>query len=254
MGGEAVCLLTTTPANRITPAMATPTATTTAFPTTPCGRSALRAPVLCESASAVPSVAARRRSSPRCAGCWPMRSASSWSPTTSSPPKTPRRFGAWRCCPTNASSPSRRAHARTPRSATTSRPTSTPSNSSKRANAPVELTLVESGGDNLTAIFSRALVDRQIFVIDVAGGDKVPRKGGPGVTTADLLVINKTDLAAFVNADLGGHGSRCQGATRRSADRLHLARRTRRRTSGCRLGSRSARRLAFVLPGASLIR
>jgi urease accessory protein len=70
------------------------------------------------------------------------------------------------------------------------------------ANAPVELTLVESGGDNLTAIFSRALVDRQIFVIDVAGGDKVPRKGGPGVTTADLLVINKTDLAPFVHADL----------------------------------------------------
>jgi urease accessory protein len=70
-------------------------------------------------------------------------------------------------------------------------------------NAPVELTLVESGGDNLTAIFSRALVDRQIFVIDVAGGDKVPRKGGPGVTTADLLVINKTDLAPFVHADLG---------------------------------------------------
>jgi urease accessory protein len=70
------------------------------------------------------------------------------------------------------------------------------------ANSPVELTLVESGGDNLTAIFSRALVDRQIFVIDVAGGDKVPRKGGPGVTTADLLVINKTDLATLVNADL----------------------------------------------------
>ena len=68
---------------------------------------------------------------------------------------------------------------------------------------PVELTLVESGGDNLTAIFSRALVDRQIFVIDVAGGDKVPRKGGPGVTTADLLVINKTDLAPLVHADLG---------------------------------------------------
>jgi urease accessory protein len=70
-------------------------------------------------------------------------------------------------------------------------------------NGPVELTLVESGGDNLTAIFSRALVDRQIFVIDVAGGDKVPRKGGPGVTTADLLVINKTDLAPLVHADLG---------------------------------------------------
>jgi urease accessory protein len=71
------------------------------------------------------------------------------------------------------------------------------------ANTPVELTLLESGGDNLTAIFSRALVDRQIFVIDVAGGDKVPRKGGPGVTTADLLVINKTDLAPMVHADLG---------------------------------------------------
>jgi urease accessory protein len=70
----------------------------------------------------------------------------------------------------------------------------------------VELSLLESGGDNLTAIFSRALVDRQIFVIDVAGGDKVPRKGGPGVTTADLLVINKTDLAALVHADLGVMG------------------------------------------------
>jgi urease accessory protein len=69
--------------------------------------------------------------------------------------------------------------------------------------APVALTLLESGGDNLTAIFSRALVDRQIFVIDVAGGDKVPRKGGPGITTADLLVINKTDLAPLVRADLG---------------------------------------------------
>jgi urease accessory protein len=67
----------------------------------------------------------------------------------------------------------------------------------------VDLTLVESGGDNLTAVFSRALVDRQIFVLDVAGGDKVPRKGGPGVTTADLLVINKTDLAPLVGADLG---------------------------------------------------
>lgn len=72
----------------------------------------------------------------------------------------------------------------------------------EQRHAPVELTLVESGGDNLTAVFSRALVDRQIFVLDVAGGDKVPRKGGPGVTTADLLVINKTDLAPLVGADL----------------------------------------------------
>jgi urease accessory protein len=62
--------------------------------------------------------------------------------------------------------------------------------------------LVESGGDNLTATFSYGLVDQQIFVIDVAGGDKVPRKGGPGITASDLLVINKTDLAPLVGADL----------------------------------------------------
>jgi urease accessory protein len=67
---------------------------------------------------------------------------------------------------------------------------------------PLDLVLVESGGDNLTATFSRGLADRQIFVLDVSGGDKVPRKGGPGVTTSDLLVINKTDLAALVGASL----------------------------------------------------
>jgi urease accessory protein len=67
----------------------------------------------------------------------------------------------------------------------------------------LDLVIIESGGDNLTAVFSRGLVDRQVFVVDVAGGDKVPRKGGPGVTTADLLVINKIDLAALVGADLG---------------------------------------------------
>ncbi|GGQ84247.1 urease accessory protein UreG [Couchioplanes azureus] len=67
---------------------------------------------------------------------------------------------------------------------------------------PLDLVLVESGGDNLTATFSKGLVDHQIFVVDVAGGDKVPRKGGPGVTSADLLVINKTDLAPLVGADL----------------------------------------------------
>ncbi|MGI8535904.1 MAG: urease accessory protein UreG [Mycobacteriales bacterium] len=68
--------------------------------------------------------------------------------------------------------------------------------------APVDLVFVESGGDNLTLTFSRGLVDVQIFVLDVAGGDKVPRKGGPGVTSSDLLVINKTDLAPFIGADL----------------------------------------------------
>jgi urease accessory protein len=67
---------------------------------------------------------------------------------------------------------------------------------------PLDLVIVESGGDNLTATFSRGLADRQIFVLDVSGGDKVPRKGGPGVTSADLLVINKTDLAPLVGADL----------------------------------------------------
>ncbi len=66
----------------------------------------------------------------------------------------------------------------------------------------LSLILLESGGDNLTATFSYGLVDRQIFVIDVAGGDKVPRKGGPGITSSDLLVINKTDLAPLVGADL----------------------------------------------------
>jgi urease accessory protein len=65
-----------------------------------------------------------------------------------------------------------------------------------------ELMFVESGGDNLAAQFSRELVDFTIYVIDVAGGDKVPRKGGPGITQSDLLVINKTDLAPLVGADL----------------------------------------------------
>jgi urease accessory protein len=72
----------------------------------------------------------------------------------------------------------------------------------ERRLAPLDLVLLESGGDNLTATFSHGLVDRQIFVLDVSGGDKVPRKGGPSVTSADLLVINKIDLAPMVGADL----------------------------------------------------
>jgi len=66
-----------------------------------------------------------------------------------------------------------------------------------------EILLLESGGDNLAACFSRELADFTIQVIDVSGGDKIPRKGGPGITQSDLLVINKTDLAAAVGADLG---------------------------------------------------
>jgi urease accessory protein len=65
-----------------------------------------------------------------------------------------------------------------------------------------DLLFVESGGDNLAAQYSRELVDYTIYVIDVAGGDKIPRKGGPGITQSDLLVINKTDLAPHVGADL----------------------------------------------------
>ena len=66
----------------------------------------------------------------------------------------------------------------------------------------VEIVFLESGGDNLAASFSPELVDVSIYVVDVAGGDKVPRKGGPGVTRSDLLVINKVDLAPLVGADL----------------------------------------------------
>lgn len=72
----------------------------------------------------------------------------------------------------------------------------------ERFDGEIDLLLVESGGDNLAAHFSKELVDYSIYVIDVAGGDKVPRKGGPGTTQSDLLVINKIDLAAMVGADL----------------------------------------------------
>lgn len=67
----------------------------------------------------------------------------------------------------------------------------------------IQLMFIESGGDNLSATFSPELVDATIFVIDVAEGDKIPRKGGPGITRSDLLVINKIDLAPMVGADLG---------------------------------------------------
>ncbi len=66
----------------------------------------------------------------------------------------------------------------------------------------VQLLFIESGGDNLAAMFSPELVDLSIYVIDVAAGDKIPRKGGPGITRSDLLVINKIDLAPHVGADL----------------------------------------------------
>ena len=67
----------------------------------------------------------------------------------------------------------------------------------------LDILFLESGGDNLAAFFSPELVDAAIYVIDVAGGDKIPRKGGPGLTRSDLLIINKIDLAKYVGADLG---------------------------------------------------
>lgn len=69
--------------------------------------------------------------------------------------------------------------------------------------SPLDLVFVESGGDNLAATFSPELVDLTLYVIDVAAGDKIPRKGGPGITRSDLLIINKIDLAPMVGADLG---------------------------------------------------
>lgn len=71
-----------------------------------------------------------------------------------------------------------------------------------RFNYEIDLMIVESGGDNLAAHFSMELVDYSVYVIDVSAGDKIPRKGGPGTTQSDLLVINKTDIAEMVGADL----------------------------------------------------
>jgi urease accessory protein len=73
----------------------------------------------------------------------------------------------------------------------------------EQTEGPLDVVFVESGGDNLTACFSPALADTQIFVLDCAGGDDVPRKGGPGVARSDLLVINKVDLARYVGSDVG---------------------------------------------------
>jgi urease accessory protein len=78
----------------------------------------------------------------------------------------------------------------------------------------LEMVLVESGGDNLAATFSPELSDLTLYVIDVAGGEKIPRKGGPGITRSDLLIINKTDLAPHVGADLAvmaAHAQRQRG-------------------------------------------
>ena len=154
------------------------------------------------SASPAPSAPASARSSRRCAARSATSCGSASSPTTSTPTRTPGSCAPPGCSTPSASAPSRPAPARTPRSATTSPPTCSPSRTSRRDFAPLDVVLVESGGDNLTATFSPALVDAQIFVLDVAGGGDVARKGGPGIARADLLVVNKTDLAPYVGVDV----------------------------------------------------
>ena len=83
-----------------------------------------------------------------------------------------------------------------------------------------ELCFVESGGDNLAATFSPELADLTIYVIDVAAGEKIPRKGGPGITRSDLLVINKIDLAPLVGANLAGYGTGCPTYANRATVRF----------------------------------
>ena len=101
-----------------------------------------------------------------------------------------------------ASPASRPAAAPTPRSARMPPPTSPRSPTCARKFPALDLILIESGGDNLAATFSPELADLTIYVIDVAAGEKIPSKGGPGITRSDLLVINKIDLAPHVGASL----------------------------------------------------
>ena len=98
----------------------------------------------------------------------------------------------------------------------------------------LDIVFVESGGDNLAATFSPELVDSYIYVIDVAEGDKIPRKGGPGITKSPLLVINKIDLAPYVGADLGVMEARFDEDAGRTALHLHQPARGR----GIRRGDR----------------
>ena len=182
----------------------------------PAGRRRAAATARCASASAARSAAARRRSSARCACCCATSSRSPSSPTTSSRPRTPRRCAGpavlpterivaveTGCCPHTAIRDDIAANLDA-------------AESLEAALGDVDVTLIESGGDNLTAIFSRGLVDAQIFVLDTAGGDDVPRKGGPGVA-------------------IGRPARDQQGrprAARRRRRRPHARRRRRRRRSG----------------------
>jgi urease accessory protein len=105
----------------------------------------------------------------------------------------------------------------------------------------LDLILIESGGDNLAATFSPELADLTIYVIDVSAGEKIPRKGGPGITRSDLLVINKTDLAPLRRRLAGGDGPRCAHDAPRAALRLHQRQDRQRRRRGARISSRARR-------------
>ena len=98
----------------------------------------------------------------------------------------------------------------------------------------LDLILIESGGDNLAATFSPELADLTIYVIDVSAGDKIPRKGGPGIMRSDLLVINKIDLAPYVGASLEVMDRDCEEDARRPAVRVRQCpRRQGRRRDRC---------------------
>ena len=119
------------------------------------------------------------------------------------------------------------------------------------ATGPLDLVFVESGGDNLTAIFSPALADVQAFVIDVAAGDDIPRKGGPGISRADLLVINKTDLAPLVGADVDSMLRRvARPPRRRCRSQPTSLRGPEGAARGRRLGARAARGVPRPRPPA----
>ncbi len=130
------------------------------------------------------------------------RTRSPPSPTTSTPRRTPRSWRGPRPCRSTASWASRPAAAPTRPSARTASINLAAIDDLNRRFPDLDLILIESGGDNLAATFSPELADLTVYVIDVSGGEKIPRKGGPGITRSDLLVINKTDLAPHVGASL----------------------------------------------------
>ena len=120
------------------------------------------------------------------------------------------------------------------------RSTSPPSPTMRARFPTLDLILIESGGDNLAATFSPELADLTIYVIDVAAGEKIPRKGGPGITRSDLLVINKIDLAPLRRRRPRGDGPRRAAHARRAAVRLHQPEGRRRRRRRSRASSRRA--------------